>query len=54
VDYIYRHCVGDREFTLDTREIKETLEDVPINNPMVIDWIKEFVNGNLKEINGGA
>jgi len=54
VDFVYKHSVGDRGFTLDTREIKKTLEDVPINNPMVIDWIKEFVNENLKEINGGA
>jgi len=54
VDYIYRHCVGDREFTLDTREIKKTIEDVPINNPMIINWIKAFINDNLKEINGGV
>jgi len=54
VDYVYRHCVGDREFTLDTRQIKKTLEEVPINNPMVVDWIKSYINENLKEINGGA
>lgn len=54
VDFVYRHCVGDRGFVLDTREIKKTLEEVPINNPMVIDWIKEFIEQNLNEINGGA
>jgi len=54
VDYVYRHCVGDRAFILDTREIKRTIEEVPINNPMVIDWIRAYINENLKEISGGA
>jgi hypothetical protein len=54
VDFVYRHCVGDQEFILDTREIKKTLQEVPLNNPMVLDWIKRFIEDNLKEINGGA
>lgn len=54
VDFVYRHCVGDEEFILDTREIKKTLQEVPISNPMVLTWIKKFIEENLKEINGGA
>ncbi|NLU11050.1 MAG: sensor histidine kinase [Tepidanaerobacter acetatoxydans] len=54
VDFIYRHCVGDKAFVLDTREVKKILQEVPINNPMVLDWIKRFIQDNLKEINGGA
>lgn len=54
VDFIYQHCVGNKEFILDTREIKKTLQEVPINNPMAFTWIKKFIEENLKEINGGA
>ncbi|HHW01622.1 MAG TPA: ATP-binding protein [Thermoanaerobacterales bacterium] len=54
LDFIYRHRVDDREFVLDTREIKRTLQDVPVSNPMVLDWIKTFVEDNLEQINGGA
>lgn len=53
-DFIYRHRVDDREFVFDTRRIKKIIQDVPISNPMVIDWIKSFLEGNLKEINGGV
>jgi len=54
LDFVYRHRVDGQEFVLDTREIKKTLEDVPISHPMVLDWIKNFVNDNLKQINGGV
>ncbi|MDI3480906.1 MAG: hypothetical protein PWQ97_561 [Tepidanaerobacteraceae bacterium] len=53
-DFIYRHRIDGGEFVLDTREIKKTLQDVPISNPMVLDWIKAFVEENLKQISGGV
>ncbi|HHX23734.1 MAG: ATP-binding protein [Tepidanaerobacteraceae bacterium] len=54
VDFVYRHSVGNKQFLFDTRDIKQTLEDVPISNPLVLDWIKKFVEDNLREISGGA
>ena len=54
VDFIYRHVVGKKEFVIDTRELKNTLKDVPLNNLMVLDWIKGFIEENQKEINGGV
>lgn len=54
INFVYRHYVGDEGFALDTREIKKTLEEVPINNPMVLDWIREILIENLKKINGGV
>ncbi|MCR4430006.1 MAG: ATP-binding protein [Tepidanaerobacteraceae bacterium] len=54
IDFLYRHRVDNNEFVLDTREIKNTLQDVPISNPMVLDWIKTFVEDNLKQISGGV
>lgn len=45
IDVLYEAREGDRVFRLDTREIKNDLEDVPINAPAVLDAIR----GMLKE-----
>ncbi|MBN2004116.1 MAG: sensor histidine kinase [Anaerolineae bacterium] len=45
VDVVYRHRVNDQEFSLDTREIREVLEDVTFSDPDVL----AFLRGNLSE-----
>ncbi|ADL07463.1 ATP-binding protein [Thermosediminibacter oceani] len=54
VDFIYRHVIDGRLFRFHLREIRKRLQDVPVNNPLVVDWIRKFISDNLKEINGGA
>ena len=44
-DLRYEHRVDGRAFTLDTRELREVLEDVPLNSYDVMEWIR----GNLQE-----
>ena len=42
VDIVYRHRVAEREFTLDTREIRAILgEDVPLSDPDVLGFLRE-------------
>lgn len=53
-DFIYRRSVDGREFTLDTREIKEILGDVPLDTFEVSQWLIEFINENTKDLYGGA
>ncbi len=50
VDFIYSHSVDGREFSLDTREIKEILGGVSLTEPEVLLWLKEFLNENEKGI----
>lgn len=45
LDVVYEAREGDKVFRLDTREIKEDLEEVPINAPAALDAIR----GMLKE-----
>jgi hypothetical protein len=45
MDFLYRHQVDDRLFSLNTREIKKKLSPLPINCPEVISFVKK----NLKE-----
>ncbi len=50
MDFSYTHERDGRWFQIDTREIKEGLEDVPITHPVVIKTIGESIRESLKEI----
>lgn len=41
IDFIYTHRVNDDEYKLNTKEIKEILDGVSINEKNVIKWLKE-------------
>lgn len=53
-DFVYRHNRNGKEICIDTREIKEALGEVPINEPQVISWIKGFLEEGFSSISGGA
>ncbi|MBM4327254.1 MAG: ATP-binding protein [Deltaproteobacteria bacterium] len=53
VDFTYLHRKDGNEFSLDTRDLREELEEVPLNNPAVIEFIRKSVASGLKEINAG-
>lgn len=44
-DFLFTHRTGGGEVSLDTRELRQVLEDVPLDTYEVILWIRE----NLKE-----
>ena len=50
--YIYRY--DDREFILDTRQMKEILGGIPLDTPEVIAFLTEFVRENFAEILRGS
>ena len=52
-DFLYKYILDDRSFTLDTREFKEILGDVPLNAPEVSSYIKEYLLENKKEVDNG-
>ena len=54
VDFVYTHLSDSESYTLDTREIKNELEDVPIDHPTVLQFIKENIRDGLKEIGAGS
>jgi anti-sigma regulatory factor (Ser/Thr protein kinase) len=49
IDWIYRFRNDSAEFTLDTREMKEVLDGVPLNDPDVSMYIKEMLTENHNE-----
>jgi anti-sigma regulatory factor (Ser/Thr protein kinase) len=50
IDLIYEHHKNDRNFIFDTEEIKKELRDVPINDPEVIEFLKENLTQHFKEL----
>jgi hypothetical protein len=47
-DVLYEVREGDRAFRLDTRQIRNDLEDVPINAPAVLDAIRGMLKEQIK------
>lgn len=54
IDFVYQYRFDDNFFTLDTRQFREILNDVPLNSPDVSEYIKEYLAENQKETDGGT
>ena len=52
-DFIYRHSIDGNEFVLETMQLKEILGDIPLSEPDVAAWIKEFIEEQTQMIRGG-
>ena len=50
MDFIYRRKLNSNEFTVDTRQLKEILGDVPLNEPSIVSWIQQYINENTKQL----
>lgn len=50
VDFIYRHKCDNRQFELDTRIIRKEIEDIPMNNPEILKYIREVLEEGFNEI----
>ncbi len=50
IDFLYRRSLDGKEFTVDTRQLKEILGDVPLNEPSIALWITQYINENTKQL----
>ncbi len=50
VDIIYTHTIDDKEYRLDTTEIKGQLDGIPIYSPEVITILKTNINQGLEQL----
>lgn len=48
--YVFKHQTPNGTFELDTRQIRQTLENVPISHPEVRLFLKEMIQENLEQI----
>lgn len=54
LDFIYRHEVDGQAYELDTRTLREVLEDVPLSEPDVMEWINASMAEGLSPLNSQA
>jgi hypothetical protein len=52
VDFIYRQKSKDDDFTLDTRDIKAAIEDIPLSDPDVLTFLRDNIREGLAELGG--
>jgi anti-sigma regulatory factor (Ser/Thr protein kinase) len=53
IDFLYTYLFDGKMFTLDTRQFREVLDGVPFNAPEVSAYIKEYLEENQRETDGG-
>lgn len=51
VDIKYTHIRNGKEFSFDTKEIKEILDGISIKEPSIMTWFKNYVKEGLEELN---
>lgn len=49
IDYQFEYKTDDFDFKIDTKEMKEILGDVRINEPEVILWLKDYLKEGLSQ-----
>ncbi len=49
-DLVFAHRVDGDTFGLDTRELRETLGDVPLSHPAVRQWLEEYLQQGYAEL----
>lgn len=54
IDFVFERSTDKGSFTLDTRELKEVLGDVSLDNPDVLEWIKQYLEEQTQIILGGV
>ncbi len=50
MDFIYTRRIGSGEIELDTRSFRNILKDIPLNDPKVSQFIREYLNENTDEL----
>ena len=54
IDFCYVYRYDSREFVLDTRQMREILGDIALDTPEVSEYIREYLEENKRDVDGGA
>ncbi len=50
IDFVYTYRYNEGEYVFDTREVKEALEGVPVNEPQIIKYLEEMISENMQAV----
>jgi len=54
VDFFYSHTIDGRQFTIDTKEIKDEIEGISFSDPAVIQYLSKTVREALDQLARGG
>lgn len=54
IDFIYRRGQDGTDYVMDTREFRQVLEGVPLSEPAVLQFIKEYITEHDEMIQKGV
>lgn len=54
LDFVYRHTRSGSGYTLDTRDLREVLDGVPLDTPDVLLWIEGYLVEHEQQMEGAA
>ena len=50
IDFLFTHSIGERSYTLDTREIREIMGDISLAEPEILAWLGDYISENESSI----
>jgi hypothetical protein len=50
IDFVYTHIIDGKDFSLDTREIKNEMEDLSLTDPIVIHHLTDSIRSSLQRL----
>ena len=53
IDFLFICDYDGKRFTFDTREIRETVAPIPLDNPEISAWMKDCLYQEINELHGG-
>ena len=53
LDFIFYRRIGHLDFTLNTKELKDILGEIPLNAPDVSQWLKDYLTEQTALLHGG-
>ncbi len=48
IDFLYEHRLNNRAYSIDTKDIREELGDIPLSSPHVIEAVRKDIQNGLK------
>lgn len=53
LDFLFTYIVDQKSFTLDTKEFRSILGNIPLDTPEISLYIKEYLEENKREVDNG-
>lgn len=50
LNLLFKYNFNGREFIFDVETIREKLDDIPITNSLILDWIRGFLQENIEKV----